>query len=290
MPEVSVLMPVYNTRPEHLREAMESILAQTFTDFEFLILNDASSDPRVEEVVQSFSDPRIVYAVNEKNLGISGSRNRLLDMAKGEYLAVMDHDDISLPGRLEKQVAFLKEHPDVGLVGCQFSTIGRDKISHLPLDDISLKKALMVHCGDMCHPASMLRRDVLEKHHIRYEAMFSPSEDHALFCRMLPHTCFATLPEVLFCYRAWEGNTSHSQAKKMESATQGVLSFARRENPDLWAMARTCLVERRRYRLFGIPVITRVSTWRETRWLLFECLPLWTAKERLPRLIRHQKG
>ena len=97
MPEVSVLMPVYNTRPEHLREAMESILAQTFTDFEFLILNDASSDPRVEEVVQSFSDPRIVYAVNEKNLGISGSRNRLLDMAKGEYLAVMDHDDISLP-------------------------------------------------------------------------------------------------------------------------------------------------------------------------------------------------
>ena len=214
MPEVSVLMPVYNTRPEHLREAMESILAQTFTDFEFLILNDASSDPRVEEVVQSFSDPRIVYAVNEKNLGISGSRNRLLDMAKGEYLAVMDHDDISLPGRLEKQVAFLKEHPDMGLVGCQFSTIGRDKISHLPLDDISLKKALMVHCGDMCHPATMLRREVLEKHHIRYEAMFSPSEDHALFCRMIPHTRFATLPEVLFCYRAWDGNTSHSQAKK----------------------------------------------------------------------------
>lgn len=233
MPEVSVLMPVYNTRPEHLREAMESILAQTFTDFEFLILNDASSDPRVEEVVQSFSDPRIVYAVNEKNLGISGSRNRLLDMAKGEYLAVMDHDDISLPGRLEKQVAFLKEHPDVGLVGCQFSTIGRDKISHLPLDDISLKKALMVHCGDMCHPATMLRREVLEKHHIRYEAMFSPSEDHALFCRMIPHTRFATLPEVLFCYRAWDGNTSHSQAKKngIRHAGRAFLRPAREPRP-----------------------------------------------------------
>ena len=106
MPRISVLMPVYNTRPEHLREAMDSILSQTFTDFEFLILNDASTDPRVEEVVKSFSDPRIVYAVNERNLGISGSRNRLLDMAKGEYLAVMDHDDFSFPTRLEKQLAF----------------------------------------------------------------------------------------------------------------------------------------------------------------------------------------
>ena len=287
MPKVSVLMPVYNTRPDHLREAMDSILSQTLTDFEFLILNDASTDPRVEEVVKSYDDPRIVYVVNESNLGISGSRNRLLDMAQGEYLAVMDHDDISLPERFEKQAAFLDAHPDVGLVGCQFSTIGKEKISQLPLDDISLKKALMVHCGDMCHPASMLRRDVLEKHHIRYEAMFSPSEDHALFCRMLPHTRFATLPEELFRYRAWAANTSHRQAKKMESATQGVLDFARRDNPELWAMASTYLVERRRYCLFGIPVITRVRTWRETRWLLFECLPLWRTKEHLPRLMKY---
>ena len=107
MPRISVLMPVYNTRPEHLREAINSILAQTFTDFEFLILNDCSTDPAVEEVVKSYDDPRIIYAVNEHNLGISGSRNKLLDMAKGEYLAVMDHDDVSLPERLEKQAAFL---------------------------------------------------------------------------------------------------------------------------------------------------------------------------------------
>ena len=102
MPRVSVLMPVYNTKPEQLREAMDSILAQTFGDFEFLILNDRSTDPQVEEVVKSYSDPRIVYAVNERNLGISGARNRLLDMAQGEYLVVMDHDDISLPERFEK--------------------------------------------------------------------------------------------------------------------------------------------------------------------------------------------
>ena len=119
MPRVSVLLPVYNTRPEHLREAIDSILAQTFADFELLILNDCSTNTDVEEVVKSYTDPRIVYAVNERNLGISPSRNRLLDMAQGEYLAVMDHDDISLPERFEKQVAFLDAHPDVGIVGCQ---------------------------------------------------------------------------------------------------------------------------------------------------------------------------
>ena len=284
MPRISVLMPVYNTRPEHLREAMDSILSQTFTDFEFLILNDCSTDPGVEEVVKSYADPRIIYTVNERNLGISGSRNRLLDMARGEYLAVMDHDDVSLPERLEKQAAFLDSHPEVGVVGTQFGALGKDKVSHMPLDDVAMKKAFMLHCGDICHPSCMIRRSVLEEHGIRYEAMFSPSEDHALFCRMIPHTSFANLPDVLFLYRAWEGNTSHTQARKMESATQGVLARARRENPELWAMARTHIIERRRYRLFGIPVITRVRTWREDRWMLFECIPIWGGKNRLPRI------
>ncbi len=284
MPRISVLMPVYNTRPDHLREAMDSILSQTFTDFEFLILNDCSTDPAVEEVVKSYDDPRIIYAVNERNLGISGSRNRLLDMARGEYLAVMDHDDVSLPERLEKQAAFLDTHPEVGVVGTQFGALGKDKVSHMPLDDVAMKKAFMLHCGDICHPSCMIRRSVLEEHGIRYEAMFSPSEDHALFCRMIPHTAFANLPDVLFLYRAWDGNTSHTQARKMESATQGVLARARRDNPELWAMARTHIIERRRYRLFGIPVITRVSTWREDRWMLFECIPIWGGKNRLPRI------
>ncbi|WP_418765953.1 glycosyltransferase family 2 protein, partial [Mailhella sp.] len=132
MPRISVLMPVYNTRPEHLREAMDSILSQTFTDFEFLILNDCSTDPQVETVVKSYTDPRIVYAVNERNLGISGARNRLLDMAQGEYLAVMDHDDIALPTRFEKQVAFLDAHPEIGIVGSRVDNMGTGKTEPRP--------------------------------------------------------------------------------------------------------------------------------------------------------------
>ena len=286
MPRVSVLMPVYNTQPEQLREAIDSILAQTFGDFEFLILNDCSTDPQVEEVVKSYSDPRIVYAVNERNLGISGARNRLLDMAKGEYLAVMDHDDISLPERFEKQVAFLDAHPEVGVLNTQFGTVGKEKTSNIAMDDITITKALMMHCGDMCHPSCMLRRSVLEEHGIRYEEMFSPSEDHALFCRLIPHTKFAALPDVLFMYRAWQGNTSHKQAKKMEASTQGVLSFARRENPELWTMAQTHIVRTRRYRLFELVVLTKEQTWRETRWKLFGLLPVWRVKEALPKFMR----
>ena len=160
MTRVSILMPVYNTRPEHLREAMDSMLAQTFTDFEFLILNDCSTDPQVEEVVKSYHDPRIVYAVNERNLGISGSRNRLLDMAQGEYLAVMDHDDFSFPSRLEKQVAFLDAHPDVGIVGSLVENMTNGTVAPRPADDVGIKKMLMIHCN-LSHPSCMIRRSVL---------------------------------------------------------------------------------------------------------------------------------
>lgn len=283
MPRISVLMPVYNTHPEHLHEAINSILAQTFTDFEFLILNDCSTDPAVEEVVKSYDDPRIIYAVNEHNLGISGARNKLLEMAKGEYLAVMDHDDFSFPDRLEKEAAFLDAHPEVGIVGSLVENMADGEVKPRPASDVEIKKMLMIHCN-LAHSSCMLRRSVLEEHHIRYEALFSPAEDYALFARLMPVTQFAILQEPLFRYRAWAGNTSHRKAKSMEAAAQGIHAFMRRDNPEIWAMARIYLVERRRYRLFGIPVITCVSTWRETRWLLFECIPVWGKKERLPQI------
>ena len=284
MPRVSVLMPVYNTRPEFLREAMDSILSQSFRDFEFLILNDGSTDGRVEEVVGAYGDSRIRYVGSERNFGISGARNRLLDMAQGEYLAVMDHDDVSLPERLEKEVAFLDSHPDVGLVGCQTTGVNGRGVSRFPLDDLALRKSLMFHCGDICHPSCMMRRSVLEEHRLRYEAAFSPAEDHALFCRMLPYTRFANLPDVLFCYRSWEGNTSHRQAMNMEAAKYGVLEFARQSNPELWAMAQTHVWRIYRYRLLGLPVLSKMVSRRETRWLLFNAIPVWRVKESLPRL------
>ena len=94
MPKVSVLLPVYNTPALYLRECIDSILSQTFKDFELIIVNDGSADQNVERVIKSYEDPRIRYYLNEKNLGISETRNRLIDLSQGEYLAVHDHDDV----------------------------------------------------------------------------------------------------------------------------------------------------------------------------------------------------
>ena len=116
MPKISVLTPLYKTNPEHLKEMLESILSQSFRDFEFLLLNDSPECGYIKETIESYNDKRIIYIENEKNMGISYSRNRLLDMSKGEYIAIFDHDDISLPQRLEKESGFLDNNSDTGVV------------------------------------------------------------------------------------------------------------------------------------------------------------------------------
>ena len=279
MPRISVLMPVYNTRPEHLRDAMDSILSQTFTDFEFLILNDCSTDPQVETVVKSYTDPRIVYAVNERNLGISGARKRLLDMAQGEYLAVMDHDDIALPTRFEKQVAFLDAHPEIGIVGSRVENMGTGKTEPRPEKDIDIKKMLMINCN-LSHPSCMIRRSVLEKNNIRYEALYSPAEDYALFARLIPVTQFAIIQEPLLRYREWGGNTSNKQSHRMSSATQGIYAFMRRDNPEIWAMAQYHQKTGECIKILGITVMTVVHTFQYDEWRLFDAIPILKIKKR----------
>ena len=104
-PKVSVLTPIYNTKPEFLRECINSVLDQTFGDFEFLLCDDCS-ESYIRDIVESYNDPRIVYIRNQKNLGAAGSRNRLIDMANGDYLALLDSDDTMVETRLAKQVEF----------------------------------------------------------------------------------------------------------------------------------------------------------------------------------------
>ena len=116
MPVISVIMPVYNTKEKFLREAVESILNQTFTDFEFIIINDGS-DSITEDIILSYKDLRIKYLKNEQNLGIVQSLNKAVKTAKGKYIARMDADDISMPHRLEKQYEFMENHPQCGVCG-----------------------------------------------------------------------------------------------------------------------------------------------------------------------------
>lgn len=249
MKKVSVLVPIYRTKEEYLREAIESILNQTFADFELLLLDDCPEDSR-EAIVKSYDDPRIVYAKNERNLGITLSRNKLIDLAKGEYLAVFDHDDVSLPTRLEKEVAYLDAHPEVGVVSSWVGTVGSKKVHKNPEDDAEIRITLMWDCP-VTHSASMIRKSVLVDNNIRYEEYFSPAEDYGLWCRLLPLTKFHNIPEVLFAYRNHEGNTSKTQAERMLAGGYRVRALNKTLNALVWNEFEFRAVRTWRIRLFG---------------------------------------
>ena len=167
MPKVSVLMPVYKTNEQYLEESIKSFLAQTYKDFEFLILDDCPSDPR-EEVVKRFNDDRILYLKNETNLGISASRNKLLQLAKGDYVAIFDHDDISLPTRLEKEVKVLDDCPEIGVVSCNIQLLSTKEVTDYPLCNNDIK-IMMLQGNYVAHTGAMIRKSVLLKYNIQWE-------------------------------------------------------------------------------------------------------------------------
>ncbi len=278
MVKVSVLLPVYNTKEEFLRAAVDSILNQTFKDFELLILNDASTDENVEKVIKSYKDKRIRYAVNKTNLGISETRNKLIEMAKGTYLAIMDHDDVSLPTRLEKQAKYLDEHKNVGVVGSKICKLNGNKVSANPTESHDIKLALMRVCA-ITHPAAMIRKSVLTDNKIRYEERFSPAEDYALWCRLIPRTDFYNIPEVLFSYREHKTNTSKLQNDKMHNATLAIWAFAKVENPEIYEEFLLKAEHKNYIRLFGfIPFLCIEKNANRTKVCLFEKIPLLTSK------------
>ena len=252
-PKVSVLMPVYKTPEDYLKEAIESILNQTFSDFEFLILDDCP-EQSVENIVESYKDKRIIYAKNQHNMGISASRNKLIDMAQGEYLAVMDHDDVALPERFSKEVAFLDSHPEIGVVGTWYERFPRTKIEKMYIINSQIERDLMYNCS-ILHPSSMIRKSVLTANNIHYEAEFSPAEDYMLWACLIGKTKFANIPEVLQKYRDYSGNTSKVQHQKMKDASKRIHQYLAQKHPDLMARASSS----QSLSFCGIPLVTHVQ-------------------------------
>ena len=276
MPKISVLMPIYKTNEAHLKGAIDSILAQTLTDFEFLILNDSPDAKYLDDVIASYKDKRIKYLKNDKNMGITPSRNKLIDLAKGEYLAVMDHDDISLPTRFEKQASYLDQHPDIGVVGCWAESFG-DKVNQMryPTQDDQIKLALMKSCA-ILHPASMIRRKALGN--LRYEEQFSPAEDYGLWCRLIAHTNFHNLGEVLFHYRQHNTNTSKTQSDKMLASSRRIWAMVKALYPALYEEFLQAATRTTDVRFLGVPLIKVVTKANRTKVYLFEKLPLFSIK------------
>ena len=234
-PKVSVLVPVYKTEPGFLREMISSVLRQTLRDFELVILDDCPSDSR-EGVVREFSDPRIVYAANERNLGITPSRNRLLDMARGEYLAILDHDDVCRADRLEREAAYLDAHPECGLVTSFTRHFPVGGLWVRPVTDRAIRVGLASY-SSMSHSAAMMRASVLRESGVRYEEEYSPSEDYRLFSRLMGVTKFHCIPEALLDYRVHSCNTTGASQSKMIAAAMKVRDDVRARYPELRELA-----------------------------------------------------
>lgn len=278
MPKVSVLMPVYKTKEVYLREAIESILAQTFEDFEFLILDDCPEDDR-EQIVKSYKDKRIKYFKNERNLGITPSRNKLIDMAEGEYLAVFDHDDISLPKRFAKEVAYLDEHPDVGVVSCWYRRIPSNELIKNPVNNKEIEICLLDNCF-LLHPACMIRKLVLASNNVKYDEKYTPAEDYALFGSLIGKTKFHNLSEVLFVYRKHEDNTSKIYADKINLARDAIRLKLAESNPNLLAQTKeqNYIV---RMRLFGIIPLGKFTKKGSNKPLLLKLMPFIQTKVKI---------
>ena len=200
-PTVSVVMSVYNGR-KFLREAIESILIQTYKDFEFIIIDDFSSDgtPRI---IESYDDPRIVYIRNEKNLGLTTNLNKGLILARGQYIARQDDDDVSASHRLEQQVNFLEQHPDVVLVGCHYYLIDQNgklfSTCYAPMGDEAIKEFLK-EANAFCHGAVIFRNTIVQKvGGYRQEAKYT--EDYDLWLRLSEHYKLANIDVPLYSLR-----------------------------------------------------------------------------------------
>jgi len=276
--KVSVLVPVYKTRPDYLRAAIGSVLAQTFRDFELLLLDDCPEDDR-EAVVREFDDARIVYRKNARNLGISETRNRLIEMARSEYLAVFDHDDICRPERLAKEVAYLDAHPECGVVGGWIKP-SNGVPTRFPEDDHAIRVAMMEGIS-VWHPAALIRASLLRGHALRYEAEYSPAEDYMLWMRLLPHTQFHNLQEVVLEYRLHGYNTSLVQRENLVANDMRCKAWASVNLPELWAEAGLRRRQVVQVRILGVPVLKKLISRREETWLLFGKLPVVSVRRRL---------
>lgn len=276
MPKVSVYMPAYNME-KYIAEAIESILNQTFSDFEFIIINDGSTD-NTAKIVREYAarDKRIKFIDNKKNRGFIAASNDGLDAACGEYIAKMDSDDISMPTRLARQVAFLDSHPDIGMIGCGLQAFGKGKFIITHPANVGLVDAI----SEIPTTIFMARRTIIEKYKLRFNPDFFSCEDYEFYVQFLKHAKIANLSDILYKYR-WHGNNV-SIAKHDIQATntrriQNELVQYLTSNLQIQHNLLFMHTESIRYvRLFGVIPIIRIKKYglKKTKYYLFWKLPL----------------
>lgn len=271
VPCVSVLMPAYNVE-KYVGAAIESILNQTFSDFEFIIINDGSTDDTAN-IIKKYADQdkRIRFIDNHENRGFIARLNDCLDLARGKYVAKMDSDDISLPERLAKQVNFLDAHPDVGMVGCGLQKFGTSE----KIDIRPAHVGVMDFMYECVTTVFMARRDIIEYHHLRFDSNYFAAEDMEFYSRFARVAKIVNLQEVLYMYRYHGNNVSVRQSGVQQQTTehirQDIASFL---TGDEYVLDRM-LNMYHWFRIFGVPII-KIKTYNlhRSKYYLFGFVPL----------------
>lgn len=222
-PSVSVIMSVYNGAP-FLYACVQSILQQHFRDFEFLILNDGSTDGSSEILRDLAKTDDRIRLIERENRGLVASLNELVAAARAPLLARMDADDISMPDRLSRQVAYLSEHPEVGVLGCNTHDIDErgfilKTTEQYPLTPAAARASLEKG-PPVCHPSVVMRASLLATF---YRPAFRHAEDYDLWLRVSMHTDICNLPERLLLYR--RSSTQISQKHAGEQAKAAAIAW-----------------------------------------------------------------
>jgi glycosyltransferase involved in cell wall biosynthesis len=222
--KLSVVMPVYQTIEVYLREAIESVLEQTYSNFELLIVNDSPQDEtRLQQIVASYMDNRIIWIPCKINSGIAIASNIGIDRAQGTFIAMIDHDDICMPTRFEQQIEFLKDNAEFGFVGGQADAFYPDessiRLKYSTSSSIEELKQSFFNGVPFLNPSIMFRKSALNT--LRYNSHYKVCADYDLFARLVfAHNIMATnLPEVILRYRFHNSNTSLNQYLLAEQET-----------------------------------------------------------------------
>lgn len=233
-PLISVVLPFRDPGP-YLAPAIESMLSQTFTDFELIAIDDGSRDGSAE-VVASYArrDPRVRPVVQE-GLGLVATLNSSLKLARAPIIGRMDGDDISLPDRLERQVAFMERNPDVAVLGTAYRVFVGDRMSRrvteFPSRPEEIRERLLTK-NMLGHPTTLMRRGALEAVG-GYRTQFKDAEDHDLWLRLSERVDIANLPDVLYLYRWHATQTTFNRLEQQASSSLAAIECARRRRGGL---------------------------------------------------------
>ena len=216
MPTVSIIMPMYNS-VKYVKQAIESLLNQTYRDIEVIAINDGSKDG-CADVVRSIRDDRLIF-IDRENKGFLATLNECIEMSQGKYIARLDDDDWCYPTRIEKEVEYLESHPNTVLVGTLCKNQIGDRIISEPVTPVQtpeqIRYSLVFDNYAFAHSSFMMRKDVLMKNNIRYE-MFKQVPDYHMITQLSAFGNIARIQEELVVYRIHEMQSTQVRSSRMK--------------------------------------------------------------------------